>query len=114
MSRIINVTDATFEREVLAEKGTVLVDFGAAWCPPCRALEPILESLAKEREGTLKVVKIDTEESPGVAQRLSIRATPTLVVFHDGQKRAVQVGAVPKERLIALIDRTSDVTSAGR
>ena len=105
MSDIITVTDANFEQEVLAHEGTVLVDFGAQWCPPCRVLEPILESLARERRGTLKVVKIDTEEAPATVRRLGVRATPTLFVFRGGERRAVQVGAVPRERLIALIER---------
>jgi len=102
---VLSVTDDEFEREVLQAKGTVLVDFGAPWCPPCRALEPILEALAKERAGSLKVVSVDTERAPRTTQRLSIRATPTLVVFRDGEKRTVHVGAIPKERILALLER---------
>ena len=105
MSDIISVTDATFEREVLAHEGTVLVDFGAKWCPPCRALEPVLEALARERKGSLKVVKIDTDDAPVTVRRLGVRATPTLFVFRAGETRAMQIGAVGRERLVALIDR---------
>ncbi len=105
MSHVIVVTDATFDREVLAERGTVLVDFGAPWCPPCRALEPVIEAVARERQGTLKVVAIDTEASPECARRCAVRATPTLVVFRDGERRAVHVGAIPKEKVLALIER---------
>jgi thioredoxin 1 len=105
MSHVIVVTDATFEGEVLAERGTVLVDFGAAWCPPCRALEPIIEAVARERAGSLKVVSIDTDASPESARRCAVRATPTLVVFRDGERRAAHVGAIPKAKVLELIDR---------
>lgn len=106
MSHVIVVTDATFEREVLAEEGSVLVDFGATWCPPCRVLRPILEAVARERAGTLKVVEIDMDASPESVRRCAVRAAPTLVVFRHGEKRAVHVGAVPKEKLFALVDRS--------
>ena len=105
MENVIVVTDATFEREVLAEKGPVLVDFGATWCPPCRALKPIIEAVARERAGSLKVVEIDMDASPESVRRCAVRAAPTLVVFRDGKKSAVQVGAVPKEKVLALVDR---------
>ena len=101
----MTVTDETFDEEVLAQAGTVLVDFGAKWCPPCRALEPLLESLAEERKGSVKIVKVDTDESPEVTRRWSVRSVPTLVVFRDGQKHAQVVGAVPKEKLRALVER---------
>jgi thioredoxin 1 len=105
MGHVIVVTDATFEEEVLAQRGTVLVDFGAAWCPPCRALEPILEAVASERAGSLKVVSIDTDASPESARKCAVRATPTLVVFRDGERRSAHVGAIPKSKILALIDR---------
>ncbi|HSQ64067.1 MAG TPA: thioredoxin domain-containing protein [Polyangiaceae bacterium] len=104
-SEIIVVTDATFEREVLAEKRPVLVDFGAQWCPPCKALKPVIEAVARERAGRLKVVEIDMDASPESVRRCAVRAAPTLVVFRDGEKRAVLVGAVPKEKFLALVDR---------
>jgi thioredoxin 1 len=103
MSNIVKVTDATFDREVLEQKGTVLVDFAATWCGPCKAIEPILESLARERAGSLKVVKVDMDESPLAVKRLSVRAAPTLFVFRDGEQQASVVGAVPKERLVKMI-----------
>ena len=104
MSHLPAVTDASFEREVLAQKGTVLVDFSAQWCPPCRVLEPVLEAFARERHGTLKVVQVDMDASPEAVRRFGVRAAPTLVVFRDGQKIAAHVGAVPKERIAALVE----------
>jgi thioredoxin len=103
MSGVIRADDASFEREVLQQKGTVVVDFGAEWCPPCRVLERVLEALARERAGAIKVVQVDTDASPESARRFGIRATPTLVVFRDGQRVATHVGAAPRERIEALL-----------
>jgi len=105
MSEMIEVNDATFDREVLSEKGTVLVDFGATWCPPCRVLKPIVEAIARERAGSLKVAYVDMDASPEAVRRCGVRAAPMLVVFRAGQKRAVHVGAVPKEKILALLER---------
>ncbi len=105
MSEMIEVTDETFEREVLSQKGTVLVDFGATWCPPCKVLKPIVEAVARERASDLKVVYVDMDASPRAVSQCGVRAAPTLVVFRDGERRAVQVGAVPKEKILALITR---------
>ena len=104
-TEIIVVTDATFEREVLAENRPVLVEFGAQWCPPCRALKPVIEAVARERARTLKVVEIDMDASPESVRRCAVRAAPTLIVFRAGERCAVQVGAVPKEKVLALVDR---------
>ena len=103
MSDIPYVTNATFDREVLEQKGTVLVDFTASWCPPCRALEPVLEVVARELGSKLKIVKVDTDASADLANRYGVRAAPTLVVFRDGERHAVRVGAMPKEKLLALV-----------
>jgi len=105
MSPIEHANDSTFDGEVLAARGTVLVKFGAAWCPPCRALEPILESLARERESSLKVVDVDMDESPEVSRRFGVRAAPTLMVFRDGKRVVAHVGAVPKQKIVALLER---------
>jgi len=104
MGNVKVVTDESFDREVLAEAGTVLVEFGATWCPPCRALEPILETVARERAGSLKVVAVDMDASPGTSNRYGVRAAPTLVVFRRGEKVASHVGAVPKAKVLALVD----------
>ncbi|HEY2369014.1 MAG TPA: thioredoxin family protein [Polyangiaceae bacterium] len=102
---MIQVKDDTFGREVLEAKGTVLVDFGATWCPPCKVLKPIVESIAREHASSLKVVYVDMDEAPKTVQQCGIRAAPTLVVYRDGEKRAVHVGAVPKEKILALLER---------
>lgn len=104
MSQLTVATDVTFAKEVLAAKGTVLVEFGATWCPPCRALKPVIESLARERAGTLKVVEIDIDASPETSRRFGVRAAPTLVVFRDGKKVVAHVGAMPKDRIAALLE----------
>ncbi len=98
------VSDATFEQEVLAEEGPVLVEFSATWCPPCRALKPIIDAIARERAGSLKVVLVDMDASPQSVRLCNVRAAPTLVVFRRGQRRAVQVGAAPKEKVLALLE----------
>lgn len=98
------VTDETFEKEVLGEKTrTVLVDFGATWCGPCKMLKPIVEGIAKEHP-ELKVVYIDIDSAPRTVMRYGVRAAPTLLVFRNGEKQAVQVGAVPKERILGLVE----------
>ena len=102
---VLEVDDATFDREVLRADGPVLVDFGAAWCGPCRRLEPIVEQVAKERAGTLKVVKVDIDASPEVARRYGVRAAPTLCVFRGGERTAQHVGLTNKEKVLALLDR---------
>ncbi|HEY1954836.1 MAG TPA: thioredoxin domain-containing protein [Polyangiaceae bacterium] len=104
MSPIKHANDSSFDAEVLAAPGTVLVKFGATWCPPCRALEPIVAALAKERESSLKVVDVDMDESPEVSRRFGVRAVPTLMVFRDGKRIVAHVGAVPKQRIVALLE----------
>ena len=102
MNEMIVVTDETFEREVLGEKGTVLVDFGATWCGSCKMLKPIIEAIARENPD-LKVAYVDIDASPRTVQRLGVRAAPTLVVFRGGEKHAVHVGAVPKSHVLKML-----------
>ncbi len=102
-ANVIEVDDASFEAEVLAAELPVLVDFGAPWCGPCRALVPIVERLAIETAGRLKVVTVDTDASPRTAQRYGIRGVPTLLVFREGKKTAAHLGATTKERLLELV-----------
>jgi thioredoxin 1 len=97
------VTDATFENEVKKAGVPVLVDFWAEWCGPCRQVAPILEELSKEFEGQLKVVKLDVDSNPGVAQAYNIRGIPSLLLFKDGQVAAQKVGALPKQQLKAWL-----------
>lgn len=87
------VTQKTFEREVLASEQPVIVDFWAPWCGPCRAVAPVLDQIAAERPGELKVVKVNVDEEPVLAARFGISSIPTIVLFKDGKPVAGTVGA---------------------
>jgi thioredoxin 1 len=88
------VTDSTFSAEVLESKEPVLVDFHAEWCGPCKAMAPALEQLAAEMKGSMKVVKVDVDQNPGITDTYEIRAMPTLMIFHSGKVKASHVGAL--------------------
>ena len=102
--KVRSVTDGGFEREVLQAEGLVLVDFWAAWCPPCRRLAPTIDALADEYDGRLTVAKVDVDDSPEVAQRYGIQSIPTLILFKDGQPVDKRLGALPKEELRSFVD----------
>ena len=93
-----NVTEQTFENEVLGAGQPVLVDFWAEWCGPCHAIAPVLDQIASERS-ELKVVKLNIDEEPAVAQRYGVMSIPTLILFKDGEPAAAAVGAMPKSML---------------
>lgn len=97
------VTDDAFEKEVLQSDVPVLVDFWAEWCGPCRMIAPIVEQVAAEAAGKLKVLKLNVDENPATPPKYSIRGIPTLILFKDGKPAATQVGAVHKAQLSALI-----------
>ena len=101
---VIQVNDANFDAEVLRSDQPVLVDFGATWCGPCKALAPIVAAIADENVGKLKVAVIDIDASPGVAQRYGIRSAPTVLLFRGGEKKAQHVGLTSKEKLLKLLD----------
>lgn len=87
------VSDADFNREVLGAREPVLVDFWAEWCPPCKAMDPILDQLSGELAGKVKIVKLDVETNPSTVTAYNVRAMPTLIVFKDGEPVDMKVGA---------------------
>ncbi|WP_456430765.1 thioredoxin [Thermosulfuriphilus sp.] len=106
--KVIQVTDATFEQEVINSNTPVLVDFWAAWCGPCRAIAPIIDELAEEYAGRLKVAKLNVDESPITPGKFGIRAIPTLILFKDGQVAQQITGAVAKATIEAAIKKVLD------
>ena len=98
----IVITKENFDREVLKAEGTVLVDFWATWCGPCRMLSPIVDEVASERPD-VKVGKINVDEQPELAQQFGIMSIPTLLVFKNGEKVQESVGLIPKEKVEALL-----------
>jgi thioredoxin 1 len=98
------VTSATWDQEVLKAPGLVLVDFWAVWCGPCRMVAPIVDEIAKDYTGKLKVVKLNTDENPDIAGKYQIRGIPTLMFFKGGQTVDQVVGAVPKAQLKTKVD----------
>ena len=105
MSNLGEVTDATFEAEVLKSNIPVLVDFWAPWCGPCRAIAPVVEEIAKDYSGKLKVLKLNTDENPKTAQSYRISGIPSLMVFKNGQPVEQVVGAVPKSTLSSAVEK---------
>jgi len=105
MSSAAPVTDASFEQDVLKSDVPVLVDFWAPWCGPCRMVAPIVDEIAKDFEGKLKVVKLNTDENPNIASQYGIRSIPTLMIFKGGEKVDTVVGAVPKTTLSSTISQ---------
>ena len=108
MGKVLEVTDRTFAQEVLQSTPPVLVDFWADWCGPCKAIAPIVEELAREYEGRLKVMKLDVDENPRTASTYQVQSIPTLLVFKDGRLAERIVGAVPKQ---VIIDKLQSVVA---
>ncbi len=103
MADVLPVADDSFDREVLASATPVLIDFWAPWCAPCRAIAPVVEELAREYAGKLKVMKMNVDDNPKPPSRYGVRGIPNLILFQGGQVREQIVGAVPKSQLVKAI-----------
>ncbi len=105
MSTLINVTDDTFEAEVIQSDTPVVVDFWATWCGPCKMIAPILEELATEYGDKVKIAKVDVDSNNQIAGKYSIMSIPSLVFFRNGEEVDRVIGALPKAQLTARIDK---------
>ena len=104
MSDINHVSDDTFESEVLNSDIPVLVDYWAEWCGPCKVIAPVLEEIASEYDGKMKICKLDIDENEDTPPKYGIRGIPTLMLFKDGAVEATKVGALSKSQLTAFLD----------
>ena len=99
MGKYVEVTDANFDEEVLKSDIPVLVDYWAVWCAPCRMIAPLVEEIAEEKEGVVKVAKMDVDNNPATATKFGIRSIPTLMIFKGGELVDQIIGAVPKSMI---------------
>jgi thioredoxin 1 len=105
MACVQPISDDTFQTEVMQSTVPVLIDFWAPWCGPCRAIGPVVEELAGEYDGKLKVVKMNVDDNPRTPAQFGVRGIPNLIIFKAGQVQDQIVGAVPKAHLVKAIDR---------
>ena len=103
MSEPVHITDDTFEAEVIQSAMPAIVDFWAPWCAPCHMIAPILQEIAEEYDGQLKVAKLDVDQNPQVATQFGIMGIPTMILFKDGEAVERLIGYMPKERLLEKI-----------
>jgi thioredoxin 1 len=103
--KLREVSDSSFEQEVLGSDQPVLVDFWAAWCAPCWMMSPTVDAVAEQYAGSVRVVKLDVDENPGVAQRYGIKGIPTLLLFRQGKEAERVVGAVSEDVLSHMVEK---------
>ena len=102
---VVQLTDATFDAEVTNSDKPVLIDFWAEWCGPCRMVAPIIDALAEDYDGKVKVAKLNVDENPQVSRRFNIRSIPTLLLFKNGELKETAIGLRPKPQLEQLLER---------
>jgi len=102
------VTEQSFEEEVLQSEKPVIVDFWAEWCGPCHAVAPVLDRIVDERNGDLKLVKVNIDEQPALSQRYGVQSIPTMILFKNGEPAAAAIGAQPKPALERALGLTAD------
>lgn len=103
---VSHITDSSFEEEVLRSEQPVLVDYWAQWCGPCKMVAPILDEIAVEYQGRLKVAKLNVDDNPQTPPKYGVRGIPTLMIFKNGNAEATKVGALSKSQLTAFIDQS--------
>ncbi len=103
---ITHITDSTFDQEVLQSDVPVLVDYWAEWCGPCKMIAPILDEIASEYDGKLKITKLNIDDNPATPPKFGIRGIPTLMIFKGGDVQSTKVGALSKSQLTAFIDQS--------
>ncbi len=112
MSNVVKVDEANFEQEVLQSDVPVLVDFYADWCGPCRALAPVIEELAHEMAGRLKVAKLDVDQNERLSTKFGVQSIPTLILFQNGQEVERLVGFMPKAQLLQYLEKHLSATAS--
>jgi thioredoxin 1 len=105
---VLNLTDTTFDQELVEGEGLTVVDFWAPWCGPCRIVGPVIEELAEEMDGEVRFAKVNVDESPAIAQRFQVRSIPTIGFFMGGEPVGAVVGAYPKPALKQVIEQVQN------